>query len=57
LTFYAELEMGETPIAAGASGKVYKGTLHDESVAIKVFSEDMLSFSLTEFQREVAIMR
>ncbi|KAF2073595.1 hypothetical protein CYY_005084 [Polysphondylium violaceum] len=50
-----EVEFGKV-IASGASGKVYQGRYQDNDVAIKVYSEDNIYFSIDEFDREVTIM-
>jgi len=51
----AEIEFEEL-LAEGSSGKVYKGKWKGLEVALKKFEDDMLSFSMIEFRREVAIM-
>ncbi|KAF2075663.1 hypothetical protein CYY_003036 [Polysphondylium violaceum] len=50
-----EVEFGEL-MAAGASGKVYRGKYKGRDVAIKVYSTDNFCFSIEEFNREVSIM-
>jgi hypothetical protein len=57
IEFVAELVMSEPPIGVGASGKVYRSVYRGAEVAVKVFSEEMFSFSKEEFQREVSMMR
>lgn len=40
-----------------SSGMVFEGIYKDQAVAVKVFNEDNISFSVQDFTREVALMR
>ncbi|KAM9998727.1 hypothetical protein ACTFIY_008379 [Dictyostelium cf. discoideum] len=60
ISIYKELSKDDVTfgevIAAGASGKVYKGIYKGRDVAIKVYSSENFCFNIDEFDREVTIM-
>ncbi|KAN0042573.1 hypothetical protein ACTA71_011381 [Dictyostelium dimigraforme] len=60
ISIYKELSKEDVTfgdvIAAGASGKVYKGIYKGKDVAIKVYSSENFCFNIEEFDREVTIM-
>ncbi|KAK5579991.1 hypothetical protein RB653_000003 [Dictyostelium firmibasis] len=60
ISIYKELSKDDVTfgdvIAAGASGKVYKGIYKGRDVAIKVYSSENFCFNIEEFDREVTIM-